>query len=254
MLPARRSSSIPTASWRTGASLTARDLSTTSTWRDYGEAEADRFTKRRLRASPDRAGLSAGTDRSRERQLVEALASRFQKPHAVSRPSNSTRWDDDYAAAMRRVHYAFPDDHDIMALLVEALITRTPRRLWDVKTGLPAQQRRHARSSCALRALDGDDRQGGPARRIRAILHLHIQRWKCRSMPERRCGSADRSGDDGARCRAHEPHAGAHLRAVRRLRESQDRERAGDPRRRHVCRLCRIATISTSRRAATTCI
>ena len=39
---------------------------------------------------------------------------------------------------MRRVYYSFPDDHDVMALFVEALLMRTPRRLWDLKTGLPA--------------------------------------------------------------------------------------------------------------------
>jgi len=37
------------------------------------------------------------------------------------------RWDDAYAAQMRRVHYNFPNDHDVMALFVEALIMRTPR-------------------------------------------------------------------------------------------------------------------------------
>ena len=43
-----------------------------------------------------------------------------QEPHGVS-PEQFDKWDDDYAAAMRRVHHVFPDDHDIMALLVEAL-------------------------------------------------------------------------------------------------------------------------------------
>jgi len=48
------------------------------------------------------------------------------------------QWDDAYAAEMRRVHYEFPDDQDVMALFVEALMMRTVRRLWDLKTGRPA--------------------------------------------------------------------------------------------------------------------
>ena len=79
-------------------------------------------------------------------ELVEALAFRFQEPHPVTL-AEYARWDDDYAAALRRVHLAHPDDFDVAALLAEALITRTPRRLWDVKTGRPA------RNSDVLEAL-----------------------------------------------------------------------------------------------------
>ena len=98
------------------------------TWRDFGKAEADRFAKVAFEHLQIALGLTRGAEDA-ERHLVEALAKRFQEPNGVS-PEQFDRWDDDYAAAMRRVHNAFPDDHDIMALLVEALITRTPRRLW----------------------------------------------------------------------------------------------------------------------------
>ena len=73
-----------------------------------------------------------------ENRLVETLARRVQKPHAVP-PEEFDRWDDDYAAELRRVYQQYPDDHDVTALFVEALMMRTPRRLWDVKTGLPAK-------------------------------------------------------------------------------------------------------------------
>jgi hypothetical protein len=39
---------------------------------------------------------------------------------------------------MRRVHYQFPHDQDVMALLVEALMMHTVRKLWNLKTGTPA--------------------------------------------------------------------------------------------------------------------
>ena len=195
--------------------------------------------------------LSAGAEDA-ERHLVEALTRRFQEPHGVS-PEQFDRWDDDYAAAMRRVHNAFPDDHDIMALLVEALITRTPRRLWDVKTGLPA---RNADTLEALalgeRSVAMTDKAG--QRPHLAILHLHIHVMEMSNHPEHALRSADRlstmAPDAG-----HMNHiARAYLCAVWRLREGQARERAGDRVRRHVRRLCGARSISTSRHAATTCI
>ena len=48
---------------------------------------------------------------------------------------------------MRRVYHRFPDDRDVTALFVEALMMRTVRKLWDLKTGKPAA------NSDALEAL-----------------------------------------------------------------------------------------------------
>ena len=125
-----------------------------------------------------------------ENQLVEALARRFQKPHAVE-PEEFDRWDDDYAAEMRRVHRNYPDDHDVMALFVEALITRTPRRLWNVKTGAPA------RGSDVLEAVQVCERSiahGGTARRNHSTQQSCIcifMPWKWRTIRKRQWRSAD---------------------------------------------------------------
>jgi tetratricopeptide (TPR) repeat protein len=157
-------------------------------WRDYGKAEADRFTKVAFEHLQIALRLSAGAEDA-ERHLVEALARRFQEPHGVS-PEQFDKWDDDYAAAMRRVHNAFPDDHDIMALLVEALITRTPRRLWDVKTGLPARNA-DTLEAVALceRSVAMTDKAG--QRPHLAILHLHIHAMEMSHHPEHALRSAD---------------------------------------------------------------
>jgi len=159
------------------------------TWRDYGKAEADRFTRIAFDHLQIALGLSASRTEDAERDLVEALTRRFQQPHGVS-PEQFDKWDDDYAAAMRRVHHAFPDDHDIMALLIEALITRTPRRLWNLKTGLPA---RNADTLEALalceRSMAMTDKAGERAHL--AILHLHIHLMEMSRHPEQALRSAD---------------------------------------------------------------
>lgn len=158
------------------------------TWRDFGNAEADGFAKTGFEHIKRALVLSAGSEGA-ERHLVEALGKRFQQPNAVS-PEEFDRWDDDYACAMRRVHHSFPDDHDIMALLVEALITRTPRRLWDVKTGLPARNADTLEAvAICERSMAMADRAG--LRQHLAILHLHIHIMEMSNHPEHARRSAD---------------------------------------------------------------
>ena len=162
------------------------------TWREMGEREADSRARlayqhlQKARSLSDRATQL-------ENRLVEALACRFQKPHSVS-PAEYDRWDDDYAAEMRRVHYGHPQDHDAAALLVEALITRTPRRLWDVKTGAPAQGADilEALNVCE-RSVALSDRDAEPPNP--AILHLHIHALEMSNFPERASRSADLLAD-----------------------------------------------------------
>ena len=157
-------------------------------WRDFGREEADTVTALAFAHIGIARGLS-GLAAPVERRLVEALSRRFQQPHAVP-PEEFDRWDDEYAAEMRRVYYEHPNDHDVMALLVEALITRTPRRLWDVKTGLPAQNSdvlealRVCERSIAL--LDDAGRPQHPA-----ILHMHIHVLEMSNRPEDAMRSAD---------------------------------------------------------------
>jgi len=90
-------------------------------WHEFGAAEAAASTARAT-AHIARARACYGHATVVEIELVEALACRFQQPHPVTR-AEYARWDDDYAAALRRVHFAHPDDLDVAALFVEALIT-----------------------------------------------------------------------------------------------------------------------------------
>jgi tetratricopeptide (TPR) repeat protein len=157
------------------------------TWRDHGEREADAATSTALRHIELARALSQKAT-SVENRLVEAQARRIQKPHAVQL-EEFDRWDDDYAAEMRRVHREYPDDPDVTALFVEALITRTPRRLWDVKTGRPAKNSDvlEALSVCE-RGIDvgrSKGRQPNPA-----LLHLHIHILEMSNEPERAKASA----------------------------------------------------------------
>jgi len=183
-------------------------------WRDFGAQEASIATRRahahlaKARSLNDRA---SGVENS----LVETLAARFQEPNPVA-PDVYDRWDDDYAAAMRRLQQRFPDDRDVAALLVEALITRTPRRLWDLKTGQPAP---------------GSDAADAGLPQHPAVVHLHIHILEMSSEPERAMQSADALAtlcpDAG-----HMNHMPAHIYVLcgdyERAKQASDRAVAAD--------------------------
>ena len=82
-------------------------------WRQFSAEEAAETTRFCFDHIQQARSLAANGSEL-ENRLVEALAKRFQKPHAVSF-EEFDQWDDDYASAMRRVYYSFPDDHDVMA-------------------------------------------------------------------------------------------------------------------------------------------
>jgi tetratricopeptide (TPR) repeat protein len=158
------------------------------TWKEHGSVEAQNATRLCFDHVQRALALSHLTT-DVERHIVAALARRFQKPHAVS-AQEFEAWDDAYASAMRRVYYAFPSDHDVMALFVEALMMRTVRHLWNLKTGAPAP------GSDALEALHICERStrladeaGAPQHP--AVLHLHIHLLEMSHMPERALRSAD---------------------------------------------------------------
>lgn len=157
-------------------------------WREYGEQEADAST----RLGCDhlaKARACAGRATRLENMLVEAMALRMQKPHAVT-PEEYDLWDDAYAAEMRRIHFSFPEDLDVAALYIEALITRTPRRLWDVKTGQPARGSDvvEALQACE-RAMQRADELG--TKQHPAVLHLSIHALEMSNTPEIGTRAAD---------------------------------------------------------------
>lgn len=157
-------------------------------WREQGEREAG-VRARIAHENIQKARSFSARATPVENELVEALAKRFQKPHYVSL-EEFNRWDEDYAAQMRRVHYNHPDDHDVMAMFVEALLMRTPRALWNLKTGAPA------RNSDAVEAMTICERSMALADKTGAkphpaIVHLHIHLMEMSNEPERAMRSAD---------------------------------------------------------------
>ena len=108
------------------------------------------------------AALSLAADATpAERALIQALAKRYRNRHETDREVLNA-WHRDYADAMREACRAHPDDPDIAALYVEAAITCTPRRLWNLKTGEPDPDARTSGGDAGAGTLDGQDRAWRP--------------------------------------------------------------------------------------------
>ena len=124
-----------------------------------------------------------------ERALIEALPSRYQRNAVVSMDEFS-RWDDDFAARMREVHHRFPDDADVASLFAEALITRTPWRLWDLDTGEAADG---ADTEEARDVLEAAMRARRDARQAPhpGMLHMYIHVMEMSRIPECAQAAAD---------------------------------------------------------------
>ncbi|MGR3320605.1 MAG: tetratricopeptide repeat protein [Pseudooceanicola sp.] len=120
-----------------------------------------------------------------EAALIRALPARYPQ----SDPPEDTRpWDDAFADAMRGAQKAHPDSLEIRTIAAEAMLNRTPWKMWNLQTGRPAEGADTLECQALLEeALDGDPR----AMRHPGILHLYIHLMEMSPTPEK----ALRAGD-----------------------------------------------------------
>ena len=122
-----------------------------------------------------------------ERALIDTMTRRIPSPEPV--PDFSV-WVEDYACAMRAAYREWPRDLDIAVLFADAIMSRTPWKLWDLRSGEPAEG---ASTLEALEVLEGALRQmeeeGGTPHP--GLLHFYIHLMEMSPHPEK----ALRAGD-----------------------------------------------------------
>ena len=177
------------------------------TWDLFSPREAQEATGvcyRAVRNAMARTDATTGV----EQALIRAMARRFQADHVVS-AETFRAWDDAYADAMRDVYAEFPEDLDVIALFVEAMVTRTPWKLWDVDKGEPARGADTVEAIAVLESGLQLSADRGEAPHI-GILHMYVHTLEMSPAPERALPAADalrdRSPDNG-----HLQHMPAHI-------------------------------------------
>jgi tetratricopeptide (TPR) repeat protein len=120
-----------------------------------------------------------------EGALIAPLALRYP----ANDPGQVTPiWNDEYAAAMRKVYQAHPADLDVAALFAEALMNRTPWQLWNIAIGKPAEGADTLEAievlEKAMRAPGGESHPG--------LLHMYVHLMEMSPFPERALKAGDR--------------------------------------------------------------
>ena len=124
-----------------------------------------------------------------EAGLIDALQARYQSPTPVTE-AEFHKWDDDYADAMRVVYKAFPKDADVCSLFAEALMTRTPWALWDVRSGEPAENASTVEAMDVLEETMHRIESTG-AKTHPGILHMYIHVMEMSPFPEKALRACD---------------------------------------------------------------
>ncbi len=124
-----------------------------------------------------------------EAALAGALLRRYPVAEALA-DAPFQAWNDDYASAMRDVYAAHPDDPDVAALFAEALINRTPWRLWDMATGEPAAGADTLEARTVLeRAIAAREAVGAIGHP--GLLHIYVHTMEMSPTPEAALRAAD---------------------------------------------------------------
>ena len=121
-----------------------------------------------------------------ERALIEALGARYPQREPVE---DQRPWNDGFADAMRLAHMANPEDLDVRAIFVEAILNRTPWRMWDLRTGEAAE---NAGTHEAREVLEGALRDLPAAMSHPGLLHLYVHLMEMSPHPQVALAAADR--------------------------------------------------------------
>lgn len=176
-------------------------------WIRFTPAEIERTLPVCHEAAMKAAACSDGVSPA-ESALIAAIGCRYPQAGAAP-PETLNRWHDDFTDRMRAAHGAFPEDLDIAALFVEAAVTRTPRRLWDLRTGKPLSGSDVAE---CVRVLDRLLHGMNDPRAVRhpGLVHMYLHAMEMSQTPEKALQAAD-AMRDLARDEGHFHHMPAHI-------------------------------------------
>ena len=124
-----------------------------------------------------------------EAALIGALKARYPQPTVID---DMAPWNDAFAAEMRAVAETFPDDFEVVTTFAEAMMNRTPWKMWDLPSGAPAEG---ADTAEAVALLDRIFATQEAAWDHPGLLHLYVHLMEMSPHPERALRHGDRLRD-----------------------------------------------------------
>ncbi|MEM7407929.1 MAG: hypothetical protein AAF458_21745 [Pseudomonadota bacterium] len=120
-----------------------------------------------------------------ERSLIEAISARYPQRDVID---DHSPWNDDFANAMRAALKAHPDDLDVRTVCAEALLNRTPWKMWNLSEAVPAEDADTIECEQVVEhALDNDPR----AMKHPGLLHVYVHLMEMSPYPERALKAGD---------------------------------------------------------------
>ena len=132
------------------------------------------------------AGLALESATAAEQALIKALALRYPDDPGID---DYQPFNDGFAAAMKPVYTAHPDDLDVTFVYAEALMNRTPWQLWDFKKGVPNPD---ASTPEAMAVLEHAFETIPAAWEHPGLLHMYIHLMEMSPHPERALRHGDK--------------------------------------------------------------
>lgn len=121
-----------------------------------------------------------------EAALIQALPQRYPRAEVQE---DMSPWNDAFCDGMRDVAARFPEDLDITAVFAEAIMNRTPWKMWDLATGQPAKG---ADTAEAVAVLERAFAIQPAAWDHPGLLHLYVHLMEMSPFPERALRHGDR--------------------------------------------------------------
>ncbi len=153
---------------------------------DKGRAEA---LANAFAATTDATTLtdnSEATFTAVETDLVNALTARYPQVDTID---DQEPWNHHYADAMRTIAATHPDDLDVQAAFVDAILNLTPWQMWDLQTGAAAEG---AGTTEARHVLEQAFEQTPHAWEHPGLLHCYVHLMEMSPWPELALPHGDR--------------------------------------------------------------
>ncbi|MDG1423913.1 MAG: hypothetical protein P8P89_00450 [Paracoccaceae bacterium] len=153
-------------------------------WKLFDKAGRKAALEAAYDATQQAIGLCSGITPI-EAALISALQARYPQRALDDDMEN---WDDRFAAEMRAVFGAFPDALDVRSVFVEAMLNRTPWKMWDLPSGMPAEGADTTECQQVLEAAFAND---PAAMQHPGLLHLYVHLMEMSPFPERALKAGD---------------------------------------------------------------
>jgi len=120
-----------------------------------------------------------------ERALIEALTARYPQREPID---DQAPWNDNFAAAMKKVYEDYPDDIEVATVYAEAILNQTPWKMWDIWNNSVAKGAGTIEAQTVLeRFVDTPEGRAHPG-----ILHLYVHLMEMSPTPEKALTVGDR--------------------------------------------------------------